>query len=273
MPSTLNGTELSAQEFRDALLLRHARTPGNLPSHCDGCGVKFDVRHALECKVGGLIILRHNEINQELCDLASKALAPSAVRVEPMIHSRRTEAEETKAKEPKLPVQRLSPSSDKEPGDLLIRGFWAHGTDAIVDVRMTDTDAKSYWSRDPHKVLATQEREKKKKKYLQSCLEQRKHFTPFAVSTDGLIGREAEELLKRLSLQLANKWERPYSVVRGLVSARMSITIVSAAVLNGRTGLVSVCSNRPSELPFCKTTNPPNTYAILEFPPKRPSPT
>jgi hypothetical protein len=36
-----------------------------------------------------------------------------------MIHSRRT-AEETKAKEPKSPVQRLSRSSDEERGDLLI---------------------------------------------------------------------------------------------------------------------------------------------------------
>jgi hypothetical protein len=141
MPSTLNGTELSSQEFRDALLIRHARTPGDLPSHCDGCGAKFDVRHALECKVGGLFILRHNEINEELCDLASKALAPSVVRVKPMIHSRRT-AEETEAKEPKPPVQHLSRSSDEERRNLLIHGFWARGTNVIVDVRVTDTDAK-----------------------------------------------------------------------------------------------------------------------------------
>jgi hypothetical protein len=56
----------------------------------------------------------------------------------------------------------------------------------IIDVQVTDTDAKSYCSQDPHKVLAQQER-KKKKKYLDpSCLEQRKHFTPFVISTDGL---------------------------------------------------------------------------------------
>ncbi len=84
-------------------------------------------------------------------------------------------------------------------------GLLGRGTDVIVDVHVTDTDAKLYRSQDPHKVLAMQEQEKKKK-YLQSCLEQRKHFTPFVVSTDGLIGREAGELLKRLSLQLANKW-------------------------------------------------------------------
>jgi hypothetical protein len=229
MPSTLNGTELSAQEFRDALLLRHARTPGDLPSICDGCGAKFDVRHALGCKKGGLVILRHNEINEELCDLASKALVPSAVRVEPMIQTKRT-AEGSSSPEAKPPVQSLSRSNEDDRGDLLIRGFWARGTDVIVDVRVTDTDSKSYRSRDPHKVLAAQENEKKKK-YLQACLEQRRHFTPFAVSTDGLIGREAGELLKRLSLRLADKWARPYSVVRGFVNTRMSIAIVRATHL------------------------------------------
>jgi hypothetical protein len=70
--------------------------------------VKFDVRHVLECKVGGLVILRHNDINEELCHLASKALASSAVHVKPMIHTSRCTAEETKALEPKSPVQRVS---------------------------------------------------------------------------------------------------------------------------------------------------------------------
>jgi hypothetical protein len=134
MPSTLNGTKLSTQEFWDALLLRYARTPGDLSSHCDGCGVKFCIRHALECKVGRLVTLRHNKINKELCYLASKALVPSAVRIKLMIHSRRT-AEDTTAKEPAKPaVQRLARTSAEDCGDLLIRGFWAHGTNAIINV-------------------------------------------------------------------------------------------------------------------------------------------
>jgi hypothetical protein len=82
MPSMLkNGTKLSSQEFHVALLLCCARTPGDLPSSlCDGCGVEFCVRHALKCKVGGLVImLRHRAQRdqlKELCNLASKALAP-----------------------------------------------------------------------------------------------------------------------------------------------------------------------------------------------------
>jgi hypothetical protein len=49
MPFMLNGTKLSAQEFWDALLLRYARSPEDLPSQCDGCGAAFSVRHALKC--------------------------------------------------------------------------------------------------------------------------------------------------------------------------------------------------------------------------------
>jgi hypothetical protein len=57
MLSTLNGTELSPQEFWDSLHLCYVRTPGDLPTHCNGCDTKFSIRHALKCKVGGLIIM------------------------------------------------------------------------------------------------------------------------------------------------------------------------------------------------------------------------
>jgi hypothetical protein len=79
-------------------------------------------------------------------------------------------------------------------------------------------------------LLAQQERGKKKK-YLSACLKQRKHFTHFVVSTDGLLGGEAAELLKRLSLHLTDKWEGRYLVVHGFVNAQMSITIVLATHL------------------------------------------
>jgi hypothetical protein len=57
---------------------------------------------------------------------------------------------------------------------------------------------------------------------------QRRHFTPFVVSTDGLIGKEAKTFLKKLSSLLAEKWENPYSVVCGYVNAQVSISIVRA---------------------------------------------
>jgi hypothetical protein len=86
LPSTVNGMELLAQEFLDQLLLRYARSPGDLPSHCDGCGQTFSVQHAMTCKTGGLVIIRHNEIADKLANLTSKALTPSAIHNEPSIY-------------------------------------------------------------------------------------------------------------------------------------------------------------------------------------------
>jgi hypothetical protein len=77
-------------------------------------------------------------------------------------------------------------------------------------------------------------------------LAQRRHFTPFVVSTDGLIGKEAPSVLKELSTLLSDKWEKPYSVVRGYVNARMSISIVRAThlCLRGSRIPTSQISNR-----------------------------
>jgi hypothetical protein len=77
-------------------------------------------------------------------------------------------------------------------------------------------------------VAAKAHEKEKKRKYFKSGLEQRRHFTPFVVSTDGLIGKEAKTLLKKLSSLLADKWEKPYSVVCGYVNAQLSIAIVRA---------------------------------------------
>ena len=53
------------------------------PTHCDGCGAKFYIVNGLECKKGGLVIKRHDEIKFELQDLAARALIPCVVRAEP----------------------------------------------------------------------------------------------------------------------------------------------------------------------------------------------
>ena len=113
-------------------------------------------------------------------------------------------------------------------GDLWVRELWNDRMDSIIDVRITDTDNKSQKNtRDPMKVLAKHEKEKKNK-YQELCLAQRRSFTPFVVSCDGLLGREAELLLKRLSELLSTKWEKPYSVVHCFVKTRISFAIIRA---------------------------------------------
>jgi len=51
---------------------------------------------------------------------------------------------------------------DQPLGDLLIHGLWSCSTDCILDVCITNTDAKTYLSKDPRKVLASHEKKTKK---------------------------------------------------------------------------------------------------------------
>jgi hypothetical protein len=199
----------------------------------------------LSCKKGGLVISRHNKIQDALSDLASQALFPSAVRNEPRINSSHP-AEVKNATEPIPGVKTLlSNRTNKDYGGILIQGSWAHGTDCIIGVCITDVNAKSNHSRAPGTVLAEHEREKKKK-YLEPCLKQRWHFTPFVVSTDGILDKEAKTLLKHLSALLSEKWEKPYSEVCGYVNAQISIAIVQAThlCLRGSRNPTSHMSNR-----------------------------
>jgi hypothetical protein len=120
LPSAVNGAELSAEEFRDALLLQHARGPPDLPPFCDGCNQKFSI----ECKKGRLPISRHDEIRDELSDLASKALFPSAVRDEPKIHTCRNPEEKSDKENQADSVKRLFRNNRNEDrGEILIRGL------------------------------------------------------------------------------------------------------------------------------------------------------
>ena len=57
-------------------------------------------------------------------------------------------------------------------------------------MRVVNTDAVSYQFKTPEKFLETAEREKKKK-YLNACFNELRHFTSFVTLVDSLIGVEA----------------------------------------------------------------------------------
>ena len=79
-------------------------------------------------------------------------------------------------------------------------------------------------------MLEAQE-EEKKRKYLATCRELRKDFTPLVYSVDGVPGREARSAERRIASQLAEKWDRPYSQMVHYVRCRMSIAIVRSNTL------------------------------------------
>ena len=76
LSSTVNGTELGAQDWRYSLFLHYGMESPDLPDHCDCCGSALSICHALDCKRGGLVTARHNELCDGVADLAGKAFTP-----------------------------------------------------------------------------------------------------------------------------------------------------------------------------------------------------
>ena len=246
IPNSLNGTELSYEEFQDNLRLRFGFEPLNLPEKCDGCGEKFTVEHALSCAKGGLVLIRHNTSAGEWGNLCGKGHLPSSVSHEPFIKFSGTQAERD-ARAARLAAEAAAeargeggdetarPPADPSIG-MMMKGdkgcdnFWKWGTTCIFDSRITQTDAPTYRGKDPAKVLADAESEKKAK-YLQACLDRRRHFTPMVYSVDGMAGDEARAAEKKLASALAGKWKREYSEMCGYVRVRMSIAVVRSNTL------------------------------------------
>ena len=61
-----------------------------------------------------------------------------------------------------------SAGADTLIADLCVRGVWEPQTEALFDIRVVDTDARSYRAHSPRDVLGSAEVEKKRK-YLQAC--------------------------------------------------------------------------------------------------------
>ena len=148
MPSTVNGTELGAQEWRDALFLRYGLKPPDLPEDCDGCHARFSISHALDCKKGGLFTARHNEIRDGVADLAGKTFTPSHVRNDPLIYSgrdiRRTKPTPAGSNKTKPSEQPAALEVTEQKGHLLIRDLWKQGTNSVHDMRVLNTDTLTY---------------------------------------------------------------------------------------------------------------------------------
>ena len=119
-----------------------------LPTNCE-CGTKFDIQHALSCKKGGFISLRHNHL-RNITEILLKEVRKD-VRVEPQLQQ--------------LTSEILHPS--KITGNearlcICARGFWQAGQITYFDVRVYNPTAKRYVNPEISKTYEVNEKEKAK---------------------------------------------------------------------------------------------------------------
>ena len=225
VPNALNDTLLSAEEFRDNLSLRYGYLPNYLPKKCDGCNAKFTVTHALNCKNGGLISLRHDEIADEWARLCAIALTPAAIVDRPYIFY----GEGDNPDNPKHPdfTNASKPSHvayANAQGDKGAIGFWNKGRMTVFDARIINTNSPSYADKKTQTILNDAEK-RKLEKYQEPCLQRRRHFTPLIYSVDGVPGKRTAEAEQRLANLISIKLTMSYSQSIFLVRSRMSMAL------------------------------------------------
>ena len=93
----------------------------------------------------------------------------------------------------------------EQKGNHLIHDLCQNGTHSVHGIRFMNTGDKYFLAKTPEKCLQEAAIENKMI-YLEACLQQYRHFSPFATFSDGLLDVEAATTLKRIAIRLATKW-------------------------------------------------------------------
>ena len=207
LPLKQQGFNLTKQEFQDALALRYNAPIKSLPIKCT-CGKEFDANHAMTCKKGGFITIRHNNIRNFEANLLKKVC--NDVEIEPRLQ----------------PVE-----NDEARLDIRARGFWRPGQSAFFDVRVTNTNANSQETI-PLPTIYKKHEDEKKRKYAERVLNnEHGSFTPLVFSMTGGMSKECVIYHKFLAEKIAQKPEQRYDQVMAWIRCKLSFIITRSALL------------------------------------------
>ena len=209
---------LNKEEFRDALCLRYDLPLKNLPSKCP-CNQPFNIPHAMTCKKGGFIHMRHNDLRNLEAGLLNEVCRN--VAIEPRL----------------LPLtgEVLSLSSanteDNARLDIKTRGFFREGQTAYFDIRVTNLKAPSYQNKSTETVLKNAEQEKKRS-YNQRVIEvEHGSFTPLVFGSNGAMGKECITFHKKLAAKIAEKRGKKYHEVISDIRTKISFKLQKSMIL------------------------------------------
>ena len=216
LPLKEQGFNLNKKEFRDAVKLRYDWPIDDIPSICV-CGDTFTVDHAMICKRGGFVIMRHNELRDLEAELLN--IVCNDVQVEPVLQD--------------ISGEQLNGGSNRAPDarlDIRVRGFWECQRSAFFDVRVCHPNADSYKDLELRQVYKIHENEKKRL-YARRVLEiEQGTFTPLVFTTTGGMGKECMRYHSRLAELLAIKKGEDYATTISWIRARTSFALLRSAL-------------------------------------------
>ena len=191
---------LNKQQFLNAVRLRYQLPIPNLPTRCP-CGEKLDTQHAMSCKKGGFVTLRHNKLRDITGALLEEVCHD--VAIEPILQP--------------ISDNNLVPSTantnDGARLDVTARSFWSTDQKAFFDVRAFNPNGSRYQSKSLKQCFVVNEREKKRL-YNRRILEvEHASFTALLFTIHGAMGTEYRTFVSKLSELMAIKRDLPKSTV------------------------------------------------------------
>jgi septum formation topological specificity factor MinE len=209
------GYVLNKQEFRDSICLRYDWKIPNTPNYCQ-CGKKNNVDHALSCKKGGFLHLRHDQIRNLDAELMKEVCKD--VRIEPEL----------------LPLQNqqvTGNTADKARLDVSGIGVWAPMERSFIDVRVIHPNCATYVNQELPSLFEQHEKQKKRA-YNERVLNVEKgSFTPIVLATTGGMGNEAQRFHKRLAVLIAQKRNEDYADVLNHIRTRLRFCLLKSTLI------------------------------------------
>ena len=218
LPIREKGFSLNKKEFTDAITLRYGWPLDGLPNNCT-CGTRFDVEHALTCKRGGFVCMRHDEVRDLTAGMLREVCRD--VTVEPTL----------------LPLDgerlnhRTANYSNDARTDVSARGFWTRGQRAFFDIRIFDPMARCHRNLPLEAAHKRNEQEK-----IRTYEERIQHvdqgsFTPLIFTTSGGMGPRARVFYARLAEIMADKKRQPRSSIVAYLRCRLSFSLLRSSLL------------------------------------------
>ena len=218
LPIKEAGFSLNKQEFRDAIFLRYGLSISGLPEHCE-CGQPFSSDHAMICKKGGFVSLRHNEVRDITAEMLNEVCYD--VKSEPELIP--LEGENLKYK--------TANTHERARTDLSARSFWIKGERAFFDIRVFDPVAQSYMNQSLEQAHAVQEGDKNRSYKERITNVEHASFTPLVFTIAGGMGKQTQKFYCRLADMLADSRCQPKSVVTSYMRCRISFSLLRSAIL------------------------------------------
>ena len=215
LPLLSTQTVLNKDEFRNGIRLRYDWEIPGTARFC-ACGKKNSIEHILNCKLGGFVSMRHNNIR----DLTASFLREVCrdVKIEPEL----------------LPIDNPGNTNqvpEKERADVSAVGVWSSMERTFLDVRVTHPHSPSYAGLSSEQLYKKHEQEKKRKYNDRIMNVDRGTFTPLVFTTTGGMGPECTKFFKRVAELIANKRGEDYPDVVNHIRTKLRVSLLKSVLI------------------------------------------